>query len=75
MRLRLWFIEETEKARHYCKVPKSRNPGSVMRDNTNYVWIPRSLISHTQKRPSVDGVEWPEHDVQVEDWFAQKESL
>ena len=50
MRLRLWFIRETDLARRYCKLPKSRNPGSDTMDNSNYLWIPRSIVSHTQKR-------------------------
>jgi hypothetical protein len=75
MRLRLWFVRESNAARRYCKLPKTRNPGSDIHGNENYVWIPRSLISHVQQRPSRDGVEWPEHDVQVDDWFAERENL
>ena len=70
MRIRLWFVGETEEARRYCKVPKSRHPAS-----DDFVWIPRSVVSHTQKRPSVDGIEWAEHELQVEDWFSDKVNL
>ena len=72
MKVRLWFVRESEKARQYCKVPKSRNPVAASPD---FVWIPKSLIEHTTKRPSADGVEWPEHEVTVEEWFGVKEDL
>ena len=64
MKLRLWFIRETEKARLYCKLPPERNPTAD--DN---VWIPRSVVSHTSKEPS--GL----HILEVDDWFAEKENL
>jgi len=73
--MRLWFVRESAAARRYCKVPKTRNPGADIMGNDNYLWIPRSVVGHTQKRPSLDGVEWPEHDLEVDDWFAEKEKL
>jgi hypothetical protein len=73
--MRLWFVSQTEKARHYCRIPKTRNPGPDGVGNINYIWIPRSVVSHTQKRPSLDGVEWPEHDIEIEDWFSEKSNL
>ena len=75
MTVRLWFVRETAAARRYCKLPKSRNPGSDVFGNENYVWIPRSVVEHTTKRPSKDGVEWPEHELAVADWFVDKEGL
>ena len=75
MRVRLWFVRETAAARRYCKLPKARNPGQDLMDNVNYVWVPRSVVEHTTKRPSEDGVEWPEHDVELPDWFVEKERL
>lgn len=65
MKVRLWFIEETDKARHYCKLPPERHP--VQPDD--YIWIPRSLVSHTTKQPN------GEHIVDVADWFADKNGL
>lgn len=75
MRVRLWFVRESAAARRYCKLPKSRNPGRDIPGNANYVWVPRSVVEHTTKRPSADGVEWDEHDVAVQDWFAERENL
>ena len=75
MTARLWFVRESAAARRYCKLPKTRNPGSDIAGNTNYFWVPKSLVEHTQKRPSRDGVEWQEHDVKVPDWFAEEAGL
>jgi hypothetical protein len=70
MRLRMWFIDETDKARLYSRVPSSRSE-----DVGNRVWIPRSVVEHTTKRPAHNGEKWPEHELIVADWFAQKEGL
>jgi len=64
MKLRLWFIRETGLARLYSKLPPERNP-----DETDQVWIPRSLVANTSKEPS--GL----HIIDVEDWFAEKNNL
>ncbi len=74
MKVRLWFVRETELARRYCKVPDSRNPGADEPSNTNYIWVPRSVCRHTSKEPAAEG-ERPLHVVDVEDWFAEKEAL
>ncbi len=74
MTVRLWFVRETELARRYCKLPQSRNPGLDTPENTNYVWLPRSVCEHTQKWPPAVG-ELPLHIVKVSDWFADKENL
>ncbi len=64
MKVTLWFIRETDKARYYSKIPPARNPGPE-----DCLWIPRSVCSHTSKQP--DGM----HIVDVDDWFAEKEKL
>lgn len=64
MKIRLWFIRETEKARLYSKLPPERHPTAE-----DQLWIPRSVVGHTSKEPS--GL----HIVEVEDWFAEKENL
>lgn len=61
MKIRLWFIRETEKARLYSKTPPDREQVEV--------WIPRSVVDHTSK--NIDGT----HIVDVQDWFAEKEDL
>ena len=73
--VRLFYVRASAAARRYCKLPKSRNPGSDVMDNTNYVWVPLSLVEHTTKRPSKDGVEWDEHHVTLPDWFITHEKL
>lgn len=42
MKVRLWYVRDTPKARLYCRVPKSRNPGHYAPDNKSYVWVPLS---------------------------------
>lgn len=64
MKIRLWFIRETEKARLYSRLPPERHPATEDR-----LWIPRSVVTHTSKEPS--GL----HIVDVEDWWAEKENL
>lgn len=63
MRIRLWFVRETERARLYTKIPPDRNP-----EKTDYVWIPRSVAEHTTKRGD-------EHEVELPDWFIEKLGL
>lgn len=74
MTIQLWFIRETEKARRYCKVPKARNPGPDIAENENFIWVPRSVCEKTLKWPPDRG-EWPVHEVDVEDWFADSRGL
>ena len=64
MKVRLWFIRETDKARLYSKLPPERNPTEQDR-----IWIPRSLIESATKFPN------GEHIVTVVDWFAEKSNL
>lgn len=63
MKVRLWFVRETEKARCYSKVPPERGqtPDTLM-------WIPRSIVEHTSKRGA-------EHTLELPDWFIEKENL
>jgi hypothetical protein len=66
MKIRLWFIRETEKARQYSKVPVGDNCRTV--DASDLAWIPLSIVEHTTKRGN-------EHVVELPDWFAEKEGL
>lgn len=63
MKIRLWFIRQTDKARLYSKVPPERNPGKE-----DQVWIPLSVLEHVTKRGN-------EHEVTMADWFGEKENL
>lgn len=63
MKIRLWFIRETEKARQYSKVPLQRNPTPE-----DCLWVPRSIVEHTSKRGA-------EHTLELPDWFIEKEHL
>jgi len=69
MRVRLWFVRETEKARLYCRIPMSWHPGPE-----DEIWVPRSVVNHTTKRPAKDG-ERPEHEIEMEDWFGEEKGL
>lgn len=71
-KIRLWLVKETDLARQYCKF----NPfvsvsgiehGNSMED-TDLIWIPKSIIEHTSKRGN-------EHVVTLPDWFIEKEHL
>jgi hypothetical protein len=63
MKIRLWFIRETEKARQYSRVPPDRNPSQ-----SDMIWIPRSIVEHTSKSGN-------EHTLELPDWFVEKEGL
>jgi hypothetical protein len=64
MKVRLWLIRETEKAVLYSKLPPDRNP-----EQSDQVWIPRSVIESRTKFPT------GEHHCVITTWFAQKENL
>jgi len=66
MKLRLWLIRETDKARLYSKVPigePGRDP-----EESDQIWVPRSIVVHTTKRGN-------EHEVDLPDWFIEKNGL
>lgn len=63
MKVRFWLVRETEKARLYSKVPPERHP-----EQSDCIWIPRSIVEHTTKRGN-------EHEVDLPDWFVEKEGL
>jgi hypothetical protein len=63
MKIRLWFIKESTKARYYSKVPLTRNP-----QDSDKLWIPLSVVEHTSK----DG---NEHTVTLPDWFIESRGL
>ncbi len=62
--IRLWFTgAETDKARHYSKVPLEKwDP------KTDGIWVPMSIIEHTTKRGN-------SHEVKLPDWFVEKNGL
>lgn len=67
-KIRLWFIQQTEKARLYCRFAPHPDLGFANADNTDKIWIPRSIIEHTTKRGN-------EHVITLPDWFIEKEGL
>lgn len=60
VKIRLWLIRETEKARLYSKTPPERLP--------DYIWIAKSIVEHTSKRGN-------EHEVTLPDWFIEMKHL
>jgi hypothetical protein len=66
--MRLWLVKETEKARRYCKFAPHPDLGFANAEESDMVWIPRSIIEHTTKRGN-------EHEVALPDWFIEKEGL
>jgi len=73
--VRLWFLWETDKARCYCRLPSSRIPAWDLFNAEDKLWVPKSIIEHTTKRPPKPGECWPEHEVKLPDWFVEKERL
>ncbi len=63
MRIRLWLIRETEKARQYSRIPPERHA-----EPSDLLWVPRSIVEHTTKCGS-------EHEVDLPDWFIEKNNL
>lgn len=68
MRIRLWLIRETEKARLYCKFAPHPDLGFSNAEDGDKVWVPRSVAEHTTKRGA-------EHEVELPDWFVEKANL
>ncbi len=63
MKIRLWFIMETEAARLYSTTPNNDSARDGRR-----IWIPRSIVEHTSKQGA-------EHTLDLPDWFIEKENL
>lgn len=66
-RLRLWEIEQREKAILFATMP-DHSP------RTRKVWIPRSVIDHISRDAALPNG-WRPCTVDVADWFAEKEDL
>lgn len=64
--LRLWLIRETDMARLFSKTPPGRDAVPV--------WIPRSVVKRIIKFPVVPG-QPRECEVEIEDWFVEKEGI
>lgn len=70
MKVRLFFIRETDKARLFCvtlKVGGNRPPRPV-----NPFWLPKSEIIYQKK--TFEGV-MPVCDVKIPDWLGNKHKL
>jgi hypothetical protein len=63
MKLRLWYVTESDKAYLYNKVPPERSPSSE-----DQIWIPKSIVEHRTKRGN-------EHEVTLPDWFIEQRKL
>lgn len=67
MKIRLWFIRETELARLYSKFDPTGRGGTEPNEG-DLVWVPRSIVEHTSKRGK-------EHTLELPDWFVEKAGL
>lgn len=63
MKLRYFFLRETEAARLY------RNAAG------REFWIPRSVINRTLKHPPKELAIPPIHEMEIEDWWLEKNEL
>lgn len=68
VKLKLWFMQETAKARLYATTPP--RPGVT----ATVVWLPRSQIEHTSKEPADPG-QLPVHVVTIPEWLATSKGL
>lgn len=64
MKIKLWLIKETEKARLYSKLPPDRHP-----THEDEIWVPRSVIEHQTKLPDACCI------VTVSAWWADYKNL
>lgn len=71
MKVSMWFIRQTDKARLYYK----RSPYRSENRDVDQIWIPLSVIDHTTKHPQNPGEAYAQHDVTIADWFADKNNL
>lgn len=60
MTIRLKFVKETDLARLY-----------QFSDNT-VMWIPKIVVKSTTKFPSKDPLDFDIHELNIEDWWAEK---
>lgn len=60
MILRLYCVDETDKARLY------RRASGVEK------WVPRSICKSVLKRPRDPAKRYPIHEVDIEDWWLEK---
>ena len=67
VKVRLWEIRRTDKARLYSTTPPSSRDGDE-------VWIPISQIDHVSYQPAVEG-EWRECVVTIPEWIADEKGL
>ena len=65
MKLQLWLVNESERARLYSKTRQGDNP----------VWVPRSVILRQTKHPQTEHENHPRCEVEIEDWFAEQKGL
>ncbi len=69
MKVRLWLIRETDKARLYSRLPPDRRDRLERGDHADEIWIPRSVIESQLK--FADG----ECNLTIADWFGEKYDL
>jgi len=63
MKVRLFFIRETEAAR-------------LLRNNAGAeFWVPRSVIDRTLKWPAKELNTPPIHELEIQDWWCEKNNL
>jgi len=68
MKIRFWFVKETELARQYCKFAPHPDLGFANAEESDLVWIPKSIVEHR----SIRGLE---HTLELPDWFIEEKGL
>ena len=71
MKLQLWLLQETDKARKFQRCA----PGTQVHSALQEIWIPRSVCSRILKFPVELGVWQRRCEVEVADWFVEKHDL
>lgn len=69
MKLQLWLEHETEDARLFLRA----KPGTQIAHSE--VWIPKSVCRTTTKFPPEPGIWQARCEVEVADWFVEKQNL
>jgi hypothetical protein len=66
--IRLFLMEQTDKAYRFSKTPRDRDPQS------EGVWVPKSMVECVVWLPEEAG-EWRQAFVDMQEWFAEKKGL
>jgi len=62
MKVQLWLITETERARRFSRT----------KEGIDSFWVPRSVCRSTLKHPISEHSPYQRCEVEIEEWFCEK---